>query len=120
MYCNQCGQENPDNARFCSSCAKPQGSNIPAFEEVRFTERPPDPVPAPSAGEFRLWEAFGSETTTDFAQPISSTGEIAPQQPVYTPIEVDQLAVDQRITAPLPAIDIIHTPWTRALAPRFG
>ena len=137
MFCNYCGQENPDNARFCASCGKPQGSNAPAFEEARIIEQPPDPVSAAAAGEFRLWEAFGSAPTIDFAQPISSTGfaqpisstgEIAPQQPILTPLtpievdqpEMDQLAVDQRITAPLPVIDIIRTPWTRALEPRFG
>jgi class 3 adenylate cyclase len=37
IECAQCGQENPDGARFCNSCGAPLGADVAASREVRKT-----------------------------------------------------------------------------------
>lgn len=63
MYCPVCGNENPDDARFCTACGQPQqaaraprdvpaddpGSQVPPFSSEGYTEEqfsaPSSPLP---------------------------------------------------------------------------
>ena len=59
MYCKNCGKENPDNSRFCSSCGAmlvPPENNTPGekvtlkFRDQKLSVSAPQPVPFKPAG----------------------------------------------------------------------
>ena len=45
MYCKNCGKDNPDNSRFCSSCGfmlVPQENNTGEKVSLKFKNAKPD------------------------------------------------------------------------------
>ena len=56
MYCKNCGKDNPDNSRFCSSCGfmlvpqEKSDESAPQAVPVKTTSAAPQAVPVRAAG----------------------------------------------------------------------
>ncbi|MBI2681611.1 MAG: zinc ribbon domain-containing protein, partial [Acidobacteriales bacterium] len=48
MFCNQCGNNNPDTSRFCNNCGQPLGVEAQAAPPSAYPPMPSD-IPLPDA-----------------------------------------------------------------------
>lgn len=95
MFCNQCGQKNPDQARFCGHCGAPLQATAAAAQPARGAAPepsfapPPPPVfdgvpasPAPAAA-YPPAESRGHAPAAPAPYPASPYGPPTPASPAF-------------------------------------
>ncbi len=89
MQCQNCGQENPDNYRFCGSCGAP----------VSMSFGDPPPIAEPMAPPLVPTPAFPTtrSATPSVAQPTPTKAPILPPPPAELPIEQRTAILDKEI-----------------------
>ena len=120
MYCNYCGKELPDNAKFCGFCGK---KLVDAEVEASGEEVPSTTtVPAPEADAPAAVEAFALTSATDATAPpvtITAPAPSATPAPVTAPKNTKRVVAVVCAAVIVLAIAIVATIFLmQAIAPK--